>query len=546
MQIGYRTRCYPDREMDAFLTFCVNAVRGLKNAKTADEQYQFWLRKTAILSPSWTGPNPEAEWVINQCYSQYKDKDLSPWLFSVPSQLLRNRIVEHYKSWQNHFRDPKVMKVPTFQEKGRRDTLWLTEDLFRVKTVQGRWLTLEIGTEANPEGLLRVRMHRPKPGGQIVVPSFDSIHLRRLAWGDWVLSGSYDDGQPETTLDEVLARVLALEPAAREQAVKAVDRGITVVFADSDGRKANLSEKATARIDFLDGKIKHFQRALARQKKGSRHRLATKARIARMRAEIASLVDEFTCQEAAQFAKDPKVQLGAFEDLKLRNMTRKPKAKWDETTGRYLRNNARAKAGLNRAFLRVAPGKAKLRHKNALSKRGKALMDVQAAYSSQECPKCHHVEAANRQGEAFKCLNCGHEDHADSNAAKVLKQRALKTILDGTVVQKAVKKMVTGHKLGKNRSEMLTGVTQKTLPAGPKAVPAANTAGAAGRARSDGGRQQAPVRLGDEAVGASSCPRGKGRKTGGAKASDAAFVKRETPSSNHALGGYDHAPTGTG
>jgi putative transposase len=386
MQVGYRTRCYPDLEMDGFLTFCVNAVRGLKNAKTADEQYQFWLRKTAILSPSWTGPNPEGEWVIDQCYSQYKDKDLSPWLYAVPSQLLRNRIVEHHKSWQNHFRDPKAMKVPTFQAKGQRDTLWLTKELFRPKTVQGRWLTLEIGTEANPEGLLRVRLHRPKPGGQIVVPSFDSIHLRRLAWGDWALSGSYEDGQPEITLDEVLARVLALDPAVREQAVKAVDRGINVVFADSDGRKANLSEKATARIDFLDGKIKHFQRALARQKKGSRHRLVTKARIARMRAEIAGLVDEFICQEAAQFAKDPKVQLGAFEDLKLRNMTRKPKAKWDEATGRYLRNNARAKAGLNRAFLRVAPGKAKLRHKNALSKRGKALMDVRQPTAARNAP----------------------------------------------------------------------------------------------------------------------------------------------------------------
>jgi putative transposase len=553
MQIGVLTRCYPEPFLAEEMSHWVDGVRSLKNGKTADEQYQFWLRSTAILSPSWNGPNPQGEPVIDQTYAQYKDAEQSPWLSGVPSQLLRNRAVQHYTAWQNHFRDPKAMRVPTFQEKGKRDTIWLTKELFRVKRLRKRWLTLEIGTEAHPVGCLRVRLHRPKGNAPIVAPSFDSIHIRRMAWGTWMLSGSYEDGLPTTELDTVLARVRAMSPADQEAAVQGVDRGIRVILATSAGRKADLPETAKARIEFLDGKIKHFQRQLSRQKKGSKSRFATKAKIARERSEITGLVDEFLCQEAAIFANQADLHLGAFEGLKIKNMTRRPKAKWSPAQGRYLRNNASAKAGLNRAFLRVAPGKAKQRFKNALAKRGKGLVDATAAYSSQECSKCHDIHADNRKGEAFKCLECGHEDHADTNAAKVIQQRGLKSVRKETVVQKTPKKTVTGRKIGKQRAEMLarsTNLSQGmpcegntgavTLGAGPNAPPATVTAGVAGRARPSGGSQQAPMRLGDRAVGALSHPGGKGRKSEGAKAPDAAFVKRETPSSSHAVPGHDH------
>ncbi len=543
MQIGLKTRCYPEPFLDETLSFWVDGVRSLKNAKTADEKLQFWMRKVAILSPSWTDPDPQRERVIDQTYSQYKDEELSPWLLGVPSQLLRNRTVEHHAAWQNHFRDPQTMKVPTFQAKGERDTLWLTKELFRVKAVRCRWLVLEIGTEAKPVGLLKVRLHRPAKGCPVVVPAFDSIHLRRLGWGGWTLSGSYEDGKPTTDLETVLARVRALPAGQQAKTIKGVDRGVKVPLALSDGRLCDLPESAQARIGFLEGKIKHLQRHFARQTKGSKRRLANKARIARYRDEVSRLVEEFLCQTAALIASEPGIELAAFEGLRVKNMTRKPKARFDSARGRYLRNGARAKAGLNRSFLRVAPGKAKQRMSQAMTKRGKGFLDVTAAYSSQECAKCHHIEAGNRKDQTFKCLACGHEAHADTNAAQVVQQRALKAILDGTVLQKQAKKMVTGRKVGQQKAAILASQQlQGTLGAGPSVVPANNTAGAAERARPDGGCQQAPVRLGVPAKGAERThPRGKGHKTNGAKAPGAAFGKRETPSSNHALSGRDHA-----
>jgi hypothetical protein len=42
---------------------------------------------------------------------------------------------------------------------------------------------------------------------------------------------------------------------------------------------------------------------------------------------------------------------------------------------------------------------------------------VNPAYTSQMCPTCLFVHKNNRTGDLFKCLNCGHTDHADRVAA---------------------------------------------------------------------------------------------------------------------------------
>src|SRR6266849_4482244 len=54
----------------------------------------------------------------------------------------------------------------------------------------------------------------------------------------------------------------------------------------------------------------------------------------------------------------------------------------------------------------------------AAATRGMAAHTVKAAYSSQECSRCHYVDRANRPNQqTFCCVICGHEDHADHNAS---------------------------------------------------------------------------------------------------------------------------------
>jgi len=60
----------------------------------------------------------------------------------------------------------------------------------------------------------------------------------------------------------------------------------------------------------------------------------------------------------------------------------------------------------------------------AAAQRGMAAHTVWAAYSSQECPRCHFVDRANRPNQkTFKCVVCGYEDHADHKAAVTLAGR---------------------------------------------------------------------------------------------------------------------------
>jgi putative transposase len=45
--------------------------------------------------------------------------------------------------------------------------------------------------------------------------------------------------------------------------------------------------------------------------------------------------------------------------------------------------------------------------------------------TSQNCPVCHKWDKRNRNGERFKCINCGHEEHADVIGSQNLKALGL-------------------------------------------------------------------------------------------------------------------------
>ena len=59
-----------------------------------------------------------------------------------------------------------------------------------------------------------------------------------------------------------------------------------------------------------------------------------------------------------------------------------------------------------------------------------AVSIVQASYTSKMCPICGCIEDGNRPNqESFECVECGHKDNADFNAAKNIRDRVLVTVL---------------------------------------------------------------------------------------------------------------------
>ncbi|WP_026207976.1 RNA-guided endonuclease InsQ/TnpB family protein [Catelliglobosispora koreensis] len=114
------------------------------------------------------------------------------------------------------------------------------------------------------------------------------------------------------------------------------------------------------------------------------------------------------------------------EALNIAGMVRAPRPKPNpDRPGEFLANRAAAKAALNKRildagwaqFLTILTAKAE----NA----GRLTVVVNARNSSRTCYQCGQVDAASRAGITFRCTTCGHEDHADVNAARNLLRAGL-------------------------------------------------------------------------------------------------------------------------
>lgn len=69
-------------------------------------------------------------------------------------------------------------------------------------------------------------------------------------------------------------------------------------------------------------------------------------------------------------------------------------------------------------------------------KYGIAVSTVQASYTSKMCPVCGCIEGENRPTqETFCCIECGHKDNADFNAAINIRNRVTVTVLRETLLK---------------------------------------------------------------------------------------------------------------
>lgn len=65
-----------------------------------------------------------------------------------------------------------------------------------------------------------------------------------------------------------------------------------------------------------------------------------------------------------------------------------------------------------------------------------AVSTVQASYTSKMCPICGCIEDENRPNqETFKCIECGHKDNADFNAAINIKNRVCEAVLRNALLK---------------------------------------------------------------------------------------------------------------
>lgn len=149
--------------------------------------------------------------------------------------------------------------------------------------------------------------------------------------------------------------------------------------------------------------------------KGNRRKKAID-QIAKAHRKIRNQRKDFLHKESRKLVN--RFQVIAYEDLKIKNMSKRPKPKQDEETGQYLPNNANAKAGLNKSILDASWGTFTSMIVAKAKGTGRIVKAVPAMYTSQTCSACGHCEKTNREDQAtFICKSCGFSSNADTNAA---------------------------------------------------------------------------------------------------------------------------------
>jgi putative transposase len=97
-----------------------------------------------------------------------------------------------------------------------------------------------------------------------------------------------------------------------------------------------------------------------------------------------------------------------------------------------------AKAGLNKSILDHGWAEFRRQLDYKLVAAGDELIAVNPAYSSRTCRLCQHESSENRKSQAlFACVACGHTEHADRHAAKVILQRGIEAFEARQAISKA-------------------------------------------------------------------------------------------------------------
>ena len=108
---GIFLKANPTREQKIILSQWMGCARFVWNAKYDEDEYLCSFAKKYLP----IGTFPKAD----QSFSQYKNRELSPWLFNCPSQILRNSASNWYKTYRSFLKG--VCGKPNRKRKGSQE-----------------------------------------------------------------------------------------------------------------------------------------------------------------------------------------------------------------------------------------------------------------------------------------------------------------------------------------------------------------------------------------------------------------------------------------
>ena len=187
-----------------------------------------------------------------------------------------------------------------------------------------------------------------------------------------------------------------------------IDMGVKTFAALSDGTTVS----PLSIFKPLEKKLARAQKSLSRKQKFSSNWKKQKAKISAIHRKIANVRNDFLHKNSTAIAENHGVVV--LEDLRVKNMSASAKGTI-ERPGR----NVKVKSKFNKAILDQGWFEFRRQLEYKQSWRGGHVWTVPPSNTSRKCHACGHVSKYNRRSqERFQCVACGHDAHADLNAAK--------------------------------------------------------------------------------------------------------------------------------
>ena len=400
----YRYRLKPTYEQQQRLFQWIGAVRWVYNA-ALDQRTWYGRSKNSDPDPFFRPETGFRDGRFN-AFSQSKevrvkslksDPELA-WIADLPAQAIGEALADLDKAFDAFFqriRNGEKPGYPRHRRFGQNESVRIPVYPGTPGPAKDRQIVLGRGGVKLPKlGWVRYKKHknyRGKPTKATIVHQA----------GRWFIAVACEI--------EIAAPMPPLGPAV------GLDLGVAKPITFSDGNVVGP--------DFgilkLDRRQRKLQRALSRCRKGSRRRQRRKAMLAKAHRRISERRRNRNHRITSEITTQYSVII--IENLRLRNMTAAAKGT-AEAPGR----NVKAKAGLNRAILNVAPFQIRAQLEYKINARGGRLITVDPAYTSQICSACQATDAASRKSQSvFECTACGFKTDADFNAARNILARGL-------------------------------------------------------------------------------------------------------------------------
>jgi putative transposase len=385
----------------------------------------------------------------NKAYAQIKSNEDFGFLNDVPSQLLRNassNVFEDLMAFKKGIRD-----FPKKKNKYDKRKCIITKELYNVKHLNDKESIIVI--------YYKNTVYQKNILFSIIVPHINIrnqlIITRKGA--KFTLSFGYDIQKEVRSNDSILDDYSYLSKEDLDPLTLGVDGGVKISACSNNGDMFYYSQKEQENMKAIDQRINRKKRYLSKQK--TKNKNATQKcesnrqkrkqnQIAKLSRKISEIRNNFLHHTSKHIANiTPKILV--VEDLKLMNMTKKPKQKMEN--GVYIQNGARAKAGLNKAMLNVALGGLYRLTLYKLNHQDKAMLKVPPMYTSQIHFKCKGKNTLRPKQDTLVCLDCNEEVHADVNAADNIKEIGINIIVEKTFARAKSRKVST-RKIKRNET----------------------------------------------------------------------------------------------